>query len=100
MAELLGPGRPFQRTGMRAEITAARSLTVLATLATVAALYFAKALLVPLALAILLTFVLAPAVRLLRAWGLGRVPAVAIVVFWAFLVIFGIGSFIGEQVAQ
>jgi predicted PurR-regulated permease PerM len=73
---------------------------VLTTLAVIAALYFAKAILVPLALAILLTFVLAPPVRFLRAWGLGRVPSVAIVVFCAFLVIFGIGSFIGQQLAQ
>ena len=87
MAALLGPRR-FQPRGIRAEIATARSLGILATLAIVAALYFAKAILLPLALAILLTFVLAPPVRVLRGWGLGRIPSVGLIVVLAFLVIF------------
>jgi predicted PurR-regulated permease PerM len=51
---------------MRNEVAIARSITVLAVLGVIAALYFAKAVFLPLALAILLTFLLAPAVRLLR----------------------------------
>ncbi len=99
MAALLGPRR-FQPRGIRAEIATARSLGILATLAIVAALYFAKAILLPLALAILLTFVLAPPVRVLRGWGLGRIPSVGLIVVLAFLVIFGIGSFVGQQAVQ
>jgi len=49
---------------MRNEVAIARSITVMAVLGVIAALYFAKAVFVPLALAILLTFLLAPAVRL------------------------------------
>ena len=41
----------------------------------VGALYFAREVLVPLALAILLTFLLAPLVRRLERVGLSRVPA-------------------------
>jgi predicted PurR-regulated permease PerM len=77
-----------------------RALTILAVLAVVGALYFAKAILVPIAIATLLTFVLAPPMRLLRNLGFGRIPAVAVVVLGAFLVIFGIGSFLGQQVTE
>jgi predicted PurR-regulated permease PerM len=72
---------------MRNEAAIARSLTVLTVLGVVAALYFAKAVFLPLAVAILLTFVLAPAVRLLRSWGLPKPPAVLLVVIFAFAVI-------------
>src|SRR5207302_8227969 len=99
MAGFFGPRR-FQPRGIRAEIATARSLSILATLAIIAALYFGKAIFLPLALAILLTFVLAPPVRVLRAWGLGRIPSVGLVVVLAFLVIFGIGSFVGQQAVQ
>jgi predicted PurR-regulated permease PerM len=99
MAGFFGPRR-FQPRGIRAEIATARSLSILATLAIIAALYFGKAIFLPLAVAILLTFVLAPPVRVLRAWGLGRIPSVALVVVLAFLVIFGIGSFVAQQAVQ
>ena len=53
----------------------------------VAALYFARDVLIPLALALLLTFLLAPAVLRLRRWCLGRVPAVITTVIVAFTLI-------------
>src|ERR1700739_1046975 len=98
VATLLEPRNPVS-LGVRSDIAISRSLTILAVLGIIAALYFAKAILLPLALAILLTFVLAPLVRLLESWSLGRIPSVVIVVVCAILVIFGIGSFIGGQVA-
>jgi predicted PurR-regulated permease PerM len=85
---------------MRNEVAIARSLTVLAVLGVIAALYFAKAVFLPLALAILLTFLLAPAVRLLRRWGLPKPPAVVLVVAFAFTVILGIGALVGQQVTK
>jgi predicted PurR-regulated permease PerM len=70
--------------------------TSLGTLAvgvvTVAALYFGREVVVPMALAILLGFALAPLVLLLRRWQLGRVPPVIAVVVLAFLMIVGIVS--------
>src|SRR5947209_6429620 len=99
MAELLGPERP-QRNGMRTEIAISRALAVLAVLGIVAAMYFAKAIFLPLALAILLTFLLAPVVRLLRNWGLPRVPAVVLVVAFACAAFLGIGALVGQQVTQ
>ena len=67
---------------------------------TVAALYFGRGILVPLALAILLSFVLAPLVLLLRRTRVGRVPSVFIAVLLAIVLIFAIGTLIGEQMGQ
>lgn len=67
---------------------------------TVAALYFAREILVPLALAILLSFVLAPLVLLLRRAHIGRVPSVFVAVLLALILMFGIGAIIAGQVAQ
>ncbi|MEX0677417.1 MAG: AI-2E family transporter [Pirellulales bacterium] len=50
----------------------------------VAALYFARDVLLPLALAILLSFLLSPVVARLEKWRLGRIPSVVIVVVVAF----------------
>jgi predicted PurR-regulated permease PerM len=82
------------------EVAIARSTTVLAVLGVIATMYFAKAVFLPLALAILLTFLLAPAVRLLRSWGLPKPPAVVLVVAFAFAVIVGIGALVGQQVTK
>ena len=57
----------------------------------VAALYFARDVLVPIALAVLLSFVLAPLVRRLRVWRFPRVIAVFVVAIFAFSIIFGLG---------
>jgi predicted PurR-regulated permease PerM len=66
----------------------------------VAILYFGRPVFVPLAVAILLAFVLAPLVRALRRWRFGRIPSVFTVVLIAFLTIFGLGMLLGEQVAH
>lgn len=100
MPQALFTGSRSRSPAPRPQVVIARSLTVLAVLAIIAALYFAKQILVPIAIAILLTFVLAPPVRLLRNLGLGRIPAVTAVVLAAFLVIFGISSLLGQQVAD
>ena len=80
------------------------AFTGLGTLAvgvvTVAALYFGREVFVPMALAILLGFALAPPVLLLRRLHFGRVPSVIAVVVLAFLVIVGIGVFVGNQLAH
>jgi predicted PurR-regulated permease PerM len=66
----------------------------------VAALYFGREVFMPMALAALLSFGLAPVVRLLRRCKLRRGLAVAVAVLLAFLVIVGIGSLLGGQLAQ
>jgi predicted PurR-regulated permease PerM len=66
----------------------------------VAALYFARELFVPLALAILLSFALGPLVTFLRRWHFGRIPSTIAAVLVGFLIISGVGSLIGSQLAQ
>jgi predicted PurR-regulated permease PerM len=66
----------------------------------IVALYFGQVVLVPLALAVILSFVLAPAVRVLKRWGLPNTPSVVLVVTVAFALIFGVGMLITQQVAS
>ena len=76
------------------------SETAVVIAAVVAALYFGRDIFVPLALAVLLSFVLAPLVLQLRRIHVGRVPSVLVAVLAAFIVIFTIGGVIGGQLAQ
>ena len=71
------------------------SLVVLVVVAAI--LYLARDVLVPLVLAILLSFVLSPAVSLVERWGLGRVPATALIVILGFSVIGAVGWFATSQ---
>lgn len=63
-------------------------------------LYVGRDLLVPIALAVLLSFVLAPLVSRLRRWRVPRIPAVATVVALLFVVIAGFGLMLGTQIAD
>src|SRR5205823_3621459 len=64
----------------------------------VAALYFAQAVLIPLALAMLLSFLMAPLVARLERWRIRRVPAVLIVVIALFAAIGVLGYVVGLQI--
>ncbi len=78
--------------------TAGRGLAALnAAAIMVAALYFGRELLVPMVLAVLLAFVLAPLATLLQRARIGKVPAVLVAVALAFAVILGIGVVVGRQ---
>ena len=66
----------------------------------VAAPYFGQEVFVPMALAILLGFALAPLVLVLRRWHFGRVPSVIVVVALAFLMIVGIGFFLDSALIR
>ncbi len=74
--------------------------TVVVAVVVIAALYFAREVLVPITLAILLSFVLAPLVALLRRIGLPRVPAVVTAVVFALGILLSLGGVIGTQVAS
>ena len=66
----------------------------------VGTLYIAREVLLPLTLAILLSFVLTPLLLLLRKIKVPRVLAVIIVVTLAFAIIFGLGWMISQQASQ
>jgi predicted PurR-regulated permease PerM len=69
-------------------------------LAVIAILYFAKEVLLPLAIAVLLTFALAPISSRLRKLGLPRILAVIITVVLAFLVLILFGLVVAGHVAE
>jgi len=66
----------------------------------VGALYLAREVLIPITLAILLSFILAPVVGLLRRMHLPRLPAVLLAVVLALTIIASLGSVIGVQIAS
>src|SRR5689334_23422366 len=66
----------------------------------VAALYLGREVLIPITLAILLSFVLGPVVSLFRHLHLPRVPAVLLAVILALCIIATLGSVIGVQIAS
>jgi predicted PurR-regulated permease PerM len=66
----------------------------------VAALYLTREILVPIALAVLLSFVLAPFVRLLQRWRLPRAVAVVVAVLGALAVVICLGAMVAVQVNQ
>ena len=80
---------PISPTAMMAAIVVA-----------VGALYVGSDVLIPLALAILLSFMLAPIVVRLRRLGLGRVPAVIAVVLLLFIALLGLGAIVANQVVN
>ena len=79
-------------------VTALASLLLVVTLA--GALYLGRDILVPVALAILLSFVLLPAVRALRRWRVPRAAAVVVVVLLAFGILAAVGGLIAREAAQ
>src|SRR5579863_9290356 len=65
----------------------------------VAGIYFGRPVLMPLALAVLLSFALAPLVAALRHIRLGHVPSVLLSLAVALVLIAGVGIFVGSNVA-
>jgi predicted PurR-regulated permease PerM len=78
----------------------ANLLGVVVAVVVVAALYFAKIVLIPFALAILFTFILAPFVKLLERAHLGRVLSTLLVVLLCAIAVGGIGWTVGQQFSQ
>ncbi|MBK3396063.1 MULTISPECIES: AI-2E family transporter [Methylobacterium] len=66
----------------------------------VAALYFGREILIPIAIAVLLSFVIGPLVALLRKLRLGRLPSVGVAVLLLLAVVAGLGGLIGMQLAD
>ena len=82
-----------------AGLVGACAVTVLAVII-VTALYVGREIFVPVALAILLSFVLAAPVNLLQRLRVPRVLAAVVTVLLAFVVIFALGSLIATQLTR
>ena len=74
--------------------------TVAATVLVIVAFYWAQAVLIPFALAILLTFLLSPIVTRIQQAGLGRGTSVTIVIALTFAVLAAIGWATVSQVTS
>lgn len=85
---------PAETPGLRSLLTVAIAVVV------VAGLYLGRAVLIPITLAVLLSFLLTPLVNLLRRVHLGRVPSALLAVLLALAVILALGGLIGTQVAE
>src|SRR5712671_1262221 len=96
MPEILSNVRPTRSI----PVSGATLTSVLLGVIVVAALYFGRDVLVPIALAILLSFVLSPLVHLLHRWYFPRGAAVFVVALVAFAAIFGLGALMVLQVNE
>ena len=75
-------------------------MAVLVTATVIAILYFAREVFVPITLAILLSFLLAPAVRWLRRLRVGRVTAVGFTAMLAFMAIAGFAAVVVGEISS
>ena len=66
----------------------------------IAALYVGREIFVPIALAVLLSFVLAPFVVRMQSWRLPRTLSVLVVVFFGFSIIFSLGGLMVSQASR
>ena len=90
--------RSHLRSGSGQGSGALNSLIAVATFVLIIALlYWAQAVLIPVALAILLTFLLSPVAGALERIALGRLPSVIVVVVLAFSLLGGIGWIVTLQ---
>jgi len=94
----MSPRFPIFASSSEARTVTLQGLLIAAIVIT--GLYVAREVLLPLALAILLSFVLTPALLFLRRLKVPRVVGVAIVVAFAFALIFGLGWLMSQQATQ
>ena len=88
----------WQGASPSAVVNGAAGMTIAALL--IMALYFGRDLLIPLATAGILSFILAPSVRRLAGWGMPQGPSVAIVVAALLVCLFAGATFTGRQIAS
>jgi len=96
MADLKVPLRPPPITG--SDITPKFQAAVI-TVIVVAGLYFGQPVLMPLALAVLMSFALAPLVAVLRHLRLGMVAPVLLSLLFAVIILSAVATFMGAQLA-
>jgi predicted PurR-regulated permease PerM len=83
-----------------APVAVSKMLVVFSSGLTVVVLYLARDIIVPITLALLLSFLMSPIVRALRRLRIGRVTAVTVTVLIAFIVISGFGAIIVREISS
>jgi predicted PurR-regulated permease PerM len=100
MSEFLKPQPPRVAAPVDQAQLLDKAVTLFTAALVVTALYVGRAVFIPIAIAILLSFVLAPLVRLLRRWRVPRVPSVGLVVLLAVAILGGLGTIVAQQFAD
>ena len=100
MSEFLGsrPARPQPQPDQAGTLEMLATLFLVAFV--VAMLYVGREIFIPIAIAILVSFVLSPPILLLRRWGLGRVLSVLTVVLAALVVAFSVSAVLTRQFSE
>src|SRR5262245_49862205 len=91
----VNPGLAFKENSRQSSLLVLASLVVV-----VVALRLAREVLMPVALAILLSFLLAPLALRLERWKVGRAFSVSIVVVLALAVLSGVGWLVFQQMSE
>jgi predicted PurR-regulated permease PerM len=90
-------GNPRALLPVKDVSAAARLLTLVGIVVVIAGLYFGRQILIPLALAVVLAFLLTPIVGLLEKGHLGRVPSVLAVLMLSFALMAAVGWGVTNQ---
>ncbi len=90
---------PIQPSFANPSSPASKLLTLVGIVVVIAGLYFGRQVLIPLALATVLAFLLQPAVSLFEKMRMGRVPAVMVVLALSFALLTGLGWVVTGQLA-
>lgn len=80
--------------------SASPATVLVAFIGVIALLYFARDIAIPLALALLLSFILSPLVMRLRRWNIPKIAAVMVAVAITFAIVGTIGALVGEQLVK
>src|SRR3954471_20914126 len=97
MPDLPQPVRPL---AAKPDTLTPKFMTAVIATVVVAGLYFGRPVLLPLALAVLISFALAPLVSLLKRLRLGNVLPVLISVLLAVVILSSLAAFMGSQLAN
>src|ERR1700759_5434862 len=92
--------KPARAASAKPDTLTPKFMTKVIPAAVVAGIYFGRPVLMPLALAVLLSFALSPLVGLLRRLRLGNVAPVLISLLLAVVIFSGLGAFMGSQLAR
>ena len=94
---MVSPNMPTR--GPTSDSLTPKFMTTVIVVVVVCGLYFGRPVLMPLALAVLMSFAIAPLVGLLRHLKLGHIPAVLLSLALALVILSAIGTFVGSQFA-
>jgi len=99
-ADLRGALAPAAIGASHHHLPSSNNWSIITLFGTIAALYFAREILIPLAFAFILTFVWSPVVALLQRSRIGRVPSVAVTVLVTMVAAGGVGLIIAIQIVD